>query len=166
MLTKVSNCNLCVYDSSFVCIVSLSSLSLSSEKKKKNKAKTTPQPTTGPYVWRKRLYYNAEKEIPVFKGDVVEDPQYYLIGASGVKEILFANMDEDVKGTGPGIHGCTPEGRHCIRDIDDTSIIVLGRKVTYAEMMSAIPTTPKSPATPVCDDDFGIEGDDEEVGKA
>ena len=136
------------------------------KKKKKNKSKAVPQPKTGPYIWRKRLFYNAEKEIPVFKGDVVEDPQYYLIGASGVKEILFANMDGDVKGTGPGIHGCTLEGRHCIRDLDDTSIIVLGRKVTYAEMMSAIPTTPKSPATPVCDDDFGIDGEDEEVGKA
>jgi hypothetical protein len=92
--------------------LSLSSLSLSSEKKKRNKAK---QPSTGPYVRSGRLYYNAKEEIPVFKGEAVEDPQYYLVGAFGAKEILLANMDEDILGKGPGTYGgATKGGRHSI----------------------------------------------------
>ena len=68
-------------------------------------------------------------------------------------------MDEDIKGKGPGIHGCTPEGRHCIKDsLDDSSTIVLGRVVTYAEMMSTISTTPKSPSAPVTEAEFWGRG--------
>ena len=120
-----------------MCIVSLSSLSLSSEKKKKNKAKKAAlQPTTGPYIRTGKLYFNAQEEIPFFKGETVEDPQY-LVGASGLKEILFANMDEDVKGKGPGTYGgATKGGRHYIdNDVDESSVIVLGRRVTYDEML-------------------------------
>ena len=68
---KVSTCNLCVYDSSFVCIASLSvsSLSLrSTERRRRNKAE---QPSTGPYVRGGRLYFNAKEEIHVFKGEAV-----------------------------------------------------------------------------------------------
>jgi hypothetical protein len=156
---------LCVYDSSFACIVSLSSLSLSSEKKKRNKAKATPQPTTGPYVYRGRLYYNAEAEIPIFKDGYVGEGQYFLAGASGLKNILFANMDERIKGKGPGTYACTEGGRHGIKDsLDDASIIVFGRRVSYAEMMHSLDAAPKSPAAPVTEDDF--EDEEVEVGKA
>jgi hypothetical protein len=148
-----------------VASLSLSSLSLSSGKKKRNKAKKEPQPTTGPYIRTGKLYFNAQKEIPFFKGETVEDPQYFLVGAHDVKEILFVNMDEDIKGKGPGTYGgATSAGRHYIdNDIDASSKIVLGRRVTYAEMMHSIATSPKSPIAPVTEDDFE---DDKEVGKA
>ncbi len=150
-----------------MCIVSLSlsSLSLSSGKKK-NKAKKVPQPTTGPYVRSGRLYYNAKEEMPLFGEETVEDPQYYLVGASGLREIYFASMDQDIKGKGPGTHHTTDQGRHAIKDsLDDSSIIVLGRIVKYDAMMAATVTTPKSPGAPVTDEEFGVEGE-EVVGKA
>ena len=113
------------------------------------------------------MYFNSKEEIPLFIGETVEDPQYYLVGATGLKEIYFANMDQDVKGKGPGTYARPTElGRYGNKDsLDETSIIILGRKVTYDEWIAATVNSPKSPSAPVSEDDFGVEGNDE-VGKA
>jgi hypothetical protein len=148
--------------------VSLSSLSLSSEKKKKNKAKT-PKPTSGPFIKSGKLYFHTFEELPAIEGGEVHDAKYFLVGAYGVKEIYFANMDEKVKGKGPGTASATKKEQrwYIDDDVNESSVIVLGRKVTYDELLAALVDTPKSPAAPVNEDDFGIEGEgEEEVGKA
>ena len=145
----------------FVASLSLSSLSLSSGKKK-NKAKKV---TSGAHITSGKLYFFKESEVPSIEGGDVIGGKFYLVGASGLKEIFAYNVDEDVRGKGPGTLSTTRKTKKVYIDTDvhEASTIVFGRTVTYAELMSVIDVTPKSPNAPVNEEDF--EGD-EEVGKA
>jgi len=153
---------LIITDNSETGSVSSMSLSTVSGSPSKKKGATPTKIVTAPFINKGKLYFPNREAVPVLTVPDSFDfypARCYLNNQAGLKEIFLAKHDSATKGVGFGILKSTGTGNVFIDSgvIDEDSEIIIGTKITKAQMEEMFESEPSTPADDNHDENF-VEG--------